>query len=82
MQNAKNRIVYWKDCDKGIIVRYMRDNGLDFMDKEKKEWISCGPNSNYYREIFIGEGNNCLRSITKEEAQNILKQWGFLVSDE
>ena len=49
MQNAKNRIVYWKDCDKGIIVRYMRDNGLDFMDKEKKEWISCGPNSNYLK---------------------------------
>jgi hypothetical protein len=63
---------YWKDYDRGTIVRNIKGYGVEYFEKDNKTWINCGPNSNYYREIFIGEGNNCLRSITEEDVSRII----------
>ena len=66
---------YYKDDDHGHIVRNIKGYGVECLRKGCLKWEICGTNSNYYRELFIGEGNNCLSSISCAEALNLISEW-------
>ena len=56
---------YYKDDNTGNIVRHIQGYGVEQLNKDSLVWENCGANSNYYREIFLGEGNNCLSPIPR-----------------
>lgn len=64
-----NNTNYYLDRDSGNIVRYIHCVGLECLEKGNCAWKSLGANSNYYRELFLGEGNNCLVQISPEDAR-------------
>lgn len=67
---------YFKDNSTGNIVRRVNGYGVECLRKGSLMLERCGAASNYYREIFLGEGNHCLDSISREEALQIMATRG------
>ena len=71
---------------KSVLIRCRKDGVPEILHKGDKEWIHLTPrqdykDESYCRAIYLGQG--CwedLHSISEEEAEAILKEWGF--SDE
>lgn len=59
---------YFRDVGNGNVVRRIPGYGIECLERGSDEWRYCGAGSNYYRELFLGEGNNCLDAISEEEA--------------
>jgi hypothetical protein len=70
---------YFKDTDNGNIVRQVFGYCIEYLEKGTNTWIDCTPScvkdSNYAREIYLGEGWGCLIQISEEEYFDILNQW-------
>ena len=66
---------YFKDKERERLVRLIIGYGVEYLKKGSLKWEFCGANTNYYRELFLGEGNNCLSSLSREEAMSILSSW-------
>ena len=78
--------VYYRDIDcidteRERLVRRINGYGIEYLEKRSLKWEFCGVNTNYHRELFLGEGNNCLSSISREEAIRILSSWGATEND-
>lgn len=73
-------VTYYKDRDTGNIVRFIQGYGriIEFLCKNDLVWrrVDIHANSNYARELYLGEGNNCLVIISQEEAMKIISEWG------
>lgn len=57
---------YYCDENNNNVIRYYNGT-LEFRRPGETNWRKIGPKSNYYREIFLGEGNNCLIPIEEDE---------------
>ena len=66
-------MIYYRDEDRGFIVR-MPDKGihLEYTYDDFENWTETEYDSSYEREVWFGEGNNCLIAITEEEAKSII----------
>lgn len=63
---------YYKNDDTGAVIRF---NGLwdfEIYRINEKRWDLLPPDNSFMREIFLGQGNNCLTVITKETAEKII----------
>ena len=71
-------IVYYEDIDSpDTSVRKIPESfELEYISKGDPVWVKTRPNSPYERELYFGEGNNCLYNIPYEEAKKRLHQWG------
>lgn len=49
---------------------------LEFLSARHPVWTVTQKDSAYEREYYLGEGNNCLIPITREEAAEKLAVWG------
>ena len=73
--------VYYIDTERERLVRRINGYGIEYLEKRSLKWEFCGVNTNYHRELFLGEGNNCLSSISRDEAIRILSSWGATEND-
>jgi hypothetical protein len=67
-RNSSENTKYYCDQNNNNVVRYYNGT-LEFRRPDETDWRKIGPESNYYREIFLGEGNNCLVSIEKDKLE-------------
>ena len=65
-RNSSENTKYYCDENNNNVIRYYNGT-LEFRRPGETNWRKIGPKSNYYREIFLGEGNNCLIPIEEDE---------------
>lgn len=70
-----HKIGYWLNDDTGGVVREISPFDFEYLRKGETEWIKLQPDSSFEREVYLGQGNNCLTKITPEEAETIIKEW-------
>ena len=68
---------YYRDVDRKdtIVVKTHGKMRLDVFTKGAADWRETEFDHSYEREAYFGEGNNCLFSMTEEEAIALLKDW-------
>ena len=66
---------YYFDDNSGAIVRMNGICDTQRVHPNTAEWVSLQRDNSYMREIFIGQGNNCLTQTTEEEANKVIEQW-------
>ena len=75
---------YEFDSERQVLIKCPAKGLPKIIKKSNLKWCDFGPQDEpYQRAIFLGQG--CwerLDTITEEEAQRILAQWGYLCSDE
>ena len=64
---------YYIDDDTGAVVKLNKKHNIEVFRVNAKKWEVLPPDSSYMREIFLGQGNNCLSKIDKETAERIIK---------
>lgn len=74
----------YDSVEKDVLIRYVEDNQFhEILHKGDKAWRALYPQPNdndelYTRAIWLGEGCwECLDDITEQEAEKILKDWGY-----
>lgn len=72
------KIAYYEDVDRGDVIVRKRPYVFqaEFISINSPVWKKEHPDGSYMRELYLGQGNNCLFSITQEEAQKRLAEWG------
>lgn len=68
---------YYVDVDRreqDILVR-CGGSRLEYLQRSDPGWKQVWKGSSYYREIFLGQGNNCLFPISGEEVERVAEQW-------
>ena len=48
---------------------------FEYLRKGETKWTKLQPDNSFEREVYLGQGNNCLTKITPEEAETIIKEW-------
>lgn len=66
---------YYFDDDTGAIIRLYWNSKMEIMRPYTSQWAILQPDNSYMREIFIGQGNNCLTKTTEEEVNKVIEQW-------
>lgn len=70
-----HRIEYWLNDDTGGVVREVSAFEFEYLRKGETKWTKLQPDNSFEREVYLGQGNNCLTKITPEEAETIIKEW-------
>lgn len=73
---------YYEDTDKDVIVRkrpYVYN--AEYISKNNLIWQKAEADGNYMRELYFGQGNDCLSLISLEEAKRRLSEWGMELAD-
>lgn len=70
-----HKIEYWLNDDTGGVVREISPFEFEYLRKGETEWTKLQPDNSFEREVYLGQGNNCLTKITPEEAETIIKKW-------
>lgn len=65
---------YYINDDYGHLVRLTDICTIETLRVSESEWVELPPDSSYMREIFLGQGNNCLTPITLEKAAQIMEE--------
>ena len=68
----RGNISYYQDDDTGAVIRFSGVRDFEIYRANEKRWELLPPDNSYMREVFIGQGNNCLTVITKEAAEKII----------
>ena len=66
---------YYSNDDTGAIIRLHINSKMEIMRPHTNQWDTLLPDNSYMREIFLGQGNNCLTQITEEAANEVIEQW-------
>jgi len=66
---------YYLNDDTGAIVRFNSTNITQTMAANSTQWVSIPPDNSYMREIWLGQGNNCLTQTTEKAANKLIEQW-------
>lgn len=73
---------YYEDTDKDVIVRkrpcFFQ---AEYISKNNLIWQKADADGSYMRELYFGQGNNCLSLISLEEAKRRLAEWGMELAD-
>lgn len=74
---------YYEDLDKGDVIVRKRPHVFyaEYISKNNLIWQKAEPDGNYMRELYFGQGNNCLSLISLEEAKKRLAEWGMELAD-
>ena len=67
-------VTYYQDDDTGAVIRFSGARDFEIYRANEKRWELLPPDNSYMREVFIGQGNNCLTVITKEAAEKIMNE--------
>lgn len=68
-------IRYYSDDDHpNIVIRFTEPATFEVLRPGDLDWFELPPDSSYMREIFIGQGNNCMTEITISEAKRIAER--------
>ena len=65
-------VTYYQNDDTGAVIRFSGARDFEIYRINEKRWELLPPDNSYMREVFIGQGNNCLTVITKEVAEKII----------
>lgn len=70
---------YYIDIDTNNIVKQEWHKPLVYLKYNTRKWINCSPNtnSNYARELYLGEGLGCLRDISQEDYIKNISKWNI-----
>ncbi len=73
-----DKAYYYEDVDRKdrIVRKGANTYKIEWISKESPTWKEVSYDGSYAREIFLGQGNCCLFSITEEEALKRLAEWG------
>ena len=73
---------YFLDSDHGkTVVRKDDDNiHLYYISEHRPHWKMTEYDHPYERELYFGQGYNCLSPISYEEAMELLVSWGVEIS--
>lgn len=66
-------ISYYKDDDYPIVIRYTKPVTFHVFRIGDKKWFELPLDNSYQRELFIGQGNNCMTEISEKEAKMRVK---------
>ena len=66
---------YYLNDDTDAIVRMNSTSKTQTMRPNTIQWVSLPPDNSYMREIFLGQGNNCLTQTTEEAANKLIEKW-------
>ena len=69
------RIEYWLNDDSGGVVREISPFEFEYLRKGEIEWVKLQQDNSFEREVYLGQGNNCLTRKAPEEAEQIIKEW-------
>lgn len=68
-------IRYYSDDDNpNIVIRFTEPAAFDVLRPGDMDWFKLPQDNSYMREVFIGQGNNCMTEITIYEAKNIAER--------
>lgn len=70
---------YSNDDNPDIVIRYTEPATFHVLHQNNLQWFELPPDNSYMRELFIGQGNNCMTEITEYEAKKIVER--LLVND-
>lgn len=66
---------YYFDNSTATLVRHRVS--IWVMTSDEPTWYKLAPDNSYEREIYLGQGNNCLWPLSPEEVLDILNKWHF-----
>jgi len=68
-------VKYYSDDDNpNIVIRYTEPVAFHVLRPNDTDWFELPLDSSYMREVFIGQGNNCMTEITMQEAKKIAER--------
>ena len=68
-------IRYYSDDDHpDVVIRFTKPATFEVLRPGDMDWFELPPDSSYMREIFIGQGTNCMTEITLSEAKRIAER--------
>lgn len=68
-------IRYYSDDDNpNVVIRFTEPATFEVFRPGDVDWFELPPDSSYMREIFIGQGNNCLTEISLSKAKRIAER--------
>lgn len=70
---------YSNDDNPNILIRFTEPASFHVIRKNDTEWFELPPDNSFMREIFLGQGNNCMTPISIDEAKRIAER---LISDD
>lgn len=65
---------YSNDDNPNIVIRYSSPATFHVLRQNDSNWFELPPDNFYMRELFIGQGNNCMTKITIYEAKKIAER--------
>lgn len=75
-----NMIRYYSNDDNpDMVIRFTEPASFHVLLKGDKEWFELPLDNSFMREVFRGQGNNCLTKISIDEAKRIAER---LISDD
>ncbi len=78
--NLDKKITYFLDDDHdNILIKFVYPVDFFVFRKGDIDWVLLPPDSSYMREVFIGQGNNCMTQISETEAKKYMER--LLVND-
>ena len=66
---------YYLNDDTGAVIRMNSTSKTQTMLLNTTQWVSLPPDNSYMREIYLGQGNNCLTKTTEELANKLIEKW-------
>lgn len=73
--DTKSEIRYFlNDNNENILIKYIKPTKFYVFRKGRAEWILLPADNSYMRELFIGQGNNCMTEITETEVKKYMKE--------
>lgn len=65
---------YSNDDNPNVVIRYTEPATFHILRQNDSNWFELPPDNSYMRELFIGQGNNCMTEITIYEAKRIAER--------
>lgn len=65
---------YSNDDNPNIVIRFTEPAEFHVIRKNDKGWAALPADNSYMRELFLGQGNNCMTEISRDEAKKIVER--------
>ena len=65
---------YFVDDRNGAVIRWDGLDDFEIYRIDEKRWDKLMPDNSYMREVYLGQGNNCMTKITKETADGLINE--------
>ena len=65
---------YANDDIPDMVIKYIAPSDIYVFRNCDSDWVKLPPDNKYLRELFLGQGNNCMTEIFENEAHNIIER--------